>query len=69
MGYGENNRNIRTAELVELSCDLPIIIEIVDTEEYIEKFLPYLDELIKKGMMTIENIEVKKYGNKLLNHE
>ena len=69
MGYGENNRSIRTAELVELSCDLPIIIEIVDTEEYIEIFLPYLDDLINKGMVTIENIEVKKYGKKLPNHE
>ncbi len=56
-------------ELVELSCDLPIIIEIVDTEEYIENFLPYLDDLINKGMVTIENIEVKKYGKNLPNHE
>lgn len=69
MGYGENNRKIRTTGLVELSCDLPIIIEIVDSEEYIDKFLPYLDDLIQKGMITIDNVEIIKYGNKLPNHE
>lgn len=69
MGYGENNRRIRTANLVELSCDLPIVIEIVDSEEYIEKLLPYLDELIQKGMITIDNVEIIKYGKKLPDHE
>ena len=69
MGYGENNRRIRTASIVDLSCDLPIIIEIVDSEEYINKFLPYLDALIQKGMMTIDDVEIVNYGNKLPDHE
>ena len=62
MGYGENNRQIRSARLVELSSDLPIVVEIVDSAAYIEKFLPYLDTLIKKGMITIDDVEIIKYG-------
>lgn len=69
MGYGENNRNIRTAHLIELSCDLPIVIEIIDSEAYIEKFMPYLDTLVTKGMITIDDVEVIKYGNRLPGHE
>jgi len=69
MGYGENNRNIRTAHLVELSCDLPIVIEIIDSDEYIDKFMPHLDTLVQKGMITIDSVEVIKYGNKLPGHE
>ena len=69
MGYGENNRQIRSARLVELSSDLPIVVEIVDSAAYIEKFLPYLDTLIKKGMITIDDVEIIKYGNKLPDHE
>jgi PII-like signaling protein len=63
MGYGANNR-IHTATIVDLSSDLPILIEIIDSEEYIKKLLPYLDEMLKGGMITIDDIEVIKYGSK-----
>lgn len=61
MGYGANSR-IHTAKLVALSCDLPVLIEIVDSEEYIAKILPYLDEVIQEGLVTIDDIEIIKYG-------
>jgi PII-like signaling protein len=61
MGYGANSR-IHTAKIVDLSIDLPILIEIVDSEEYIAKILPFLDEVVQEGMVTIDDIEVIKYA-------
>jgi len=63
MGYGANSR-IHTAKIVDLSSDLPILIEIIDSEEYIAKLLPFLDEMVQEGMVTIDDIEIIKYGNK-----
>lgn len=61
MGFGAHSR-IHTASIVALSSDLPMLVEIVDSEEYINKLLPYLDEMLEEGMMTIDDIEVIKYG-------
>lgn len=63
MGYGANSR-IHSARIVDLSSDLPVLIEIVDSQEYIDKFMPYLDEIVTEGMVTIDDIEVIRYGNK-----
>ena len=63
MGYGANSR-IHTASIVDLSSDLPVLVEIIDSEEYINKLLPYLDEMMEEGMVTIDDIEVIKYGKK-----
>jgi len=63
MGYGANSR-IHTATIVDLSSDLPMLVEIIDSEEYINKLLPYLDEILKEGLVTIDDIEVIKYGHK-----
>jgi len=63
MGYGANSR-IHTARIVDLSSDLPILIEIVDSQEYIAKLMPYLDEMVQEGLVTIDDIEIIKYGNK-----
>ena len=63
MGYGANSR-IHTASLIDLSADLPIMIEIIDSAEYIEKFLPYLDLMVKEGLVTVDDIQVIKYGKK-----
>lgn len=65
MGYGANSR-IHTARIVGLSSDLPILIEIIDSEEYIARLLPYLDEMVSEGMVTMDDIEVIKYGNKAI---
>ena len=63
MGYGANSR-IHTAKLIDLSSDLPLMVEIIDSEEYINKFVPYLDEIVQEGMVTIDDVEVIKYGKK-----
>lgn len=63
MGYGADKR-MHTAKLVELSDNLPIIIEIIDVEENINKLRPYLDEVISKGFITLEKIHVVKYRHK-----
>lgn len=63
MGYGADKR-IHTASIVDLSSDLPILVEIIDSEEYIAKLLPYLDEMLEKGLVTLDDVEVIKYGNK-----
>lgn len=63
MGYGANSR-IHTANIVDLSSDLPILVELIDSEEYIAKILTFLDEVVQEGMVTIDDIEVIKYGHK-----
>lgn len=63
IGYGADKR-IHTASIVDLSSDLPILIEIIDSDEYIAKLMPFLDEVLEKGLVTIDDIEVIKYGKK-----
>jgi uncharacterized protein len=60
MGFGKHSI-LHTAKILRLSEDLPMIIEIVDSLEKIEKFLPVLDELIKDGLVTIEKVRVIHY--------
>lgn len=60
MGFGKNS-HLRTSKLLELSTDLPIIIEIVDTEQRIRDFMPVVDEMVKEGLVTLERVEVIKY--------
>lgn len=60
MGFGASSR-IHSTKLLTLSDDLPIVIEIVDTEEKIELLLPFLHEVVKEGMITQEKVNVVKY--------
>ena len=60
MGFGANSR-LHTAKILRLSEDLPIIIEIVDTEPQIQRLLPLLDEMVKEGLVTLENVQVIRY--------
>ncbi len=60
MGFGATSR-VHTAKILRLSEDLPVVIEIVDTEENIERILPFLDETVKEGLITLEKIRVIKY--------
>lgn len=60
MGYGASSR-IHSIKLLRLSEDLPVMIEIVDSENNINKILPFLDETVKEGLITIENVNVVKY--------
>ncbi len=59
-GFGAHSR-LHTSKVLRLSGDLPIVIEIVDTEEKIEAFLPIIDNAIPEGLATIEKVEVHFY--------
>jgi PII-like signaling protein len=60
LGFGRHSR-IHTAKLLELSTDLPVVVEIVDSEERINSFLPVVDELVTEGLVTLEAVRVLKY--------
>lgn len=59
-GFGAHSR-LHTAKILRLSDDLPIIIEIVDTLEKIEAFIPLIDEAIKEGLATLERVQIRFY--------
>lgn len=59
-GFGAHSR-LHTAKILRLSVDLPIIIEIVDTEEKIEAFLPVIDGAIPEGLATLEKVRIRFY--------
>ena len=60
IGFGARSR-IHTSKILRLSEDLPMVVEIVDTEEKIESFLPELDALIGEGLVTLEKVRVISY--------
>ena len=60
MGFGAASR-IHTAKILRLSMDLPIVIEIVDTDEKVQALLPFLDESMGGGLVTLEKIKVIHY--------
>jgi PII-like signaling protein len=60
MGFGRHSV-LHTAKVLRLSEDLPIIVEIVDSLEKIEAFLPTLDEMIRDGLVTLERVRVVHY--------
>lgn len=62
VGFGHSTR-IHTTKILRLSQDLPIIVEIVDSKEKIDTFLPVLDSMMKSsGLVTIEKVQVLQYG-------
>jgi PII-like signaling protein len=60
MGFGRKS-HMHTARLLRLSEDLPIVIEIIDSEEKIDLFVPKLDEMVQDGLITIEKAHVVMY--------
>lgn len=62
-GFGAHSR-LHTAKILRLSSELPIVVEIVDTEEKIEAFLPLIDDAIIEGLATIEKVEVLLYRSR-----
>lgn len=60
MGYGANSR-LHTSKILRLSEDMPVIIEIVDTEDKISEILPFLDEHVTEGLITMEKIQIIRY--------
>src|SRR5262249_32115197 len=60
MGFGAHSR-LHTSKILQLSEDLPIVIEIVDTQEKIALLLPYIDQMVQEGMVTLEKLQVRMY--------
>ena len=62
LGYGQSSR-LHTAKILRLSEDLPIVIEIVDSEDNIKAFVPVLEQMITSGLITLEKVQVLRYGS------
>lgn len=62
MSFGKSS-TLHTAKVLRLSEDLPIVIEIVDTQEKIDAFLPVLDSMMGSGLVTLERVQVLQYGD------
>jgi PII-like signaling protein len=60
-GFGARSV-LHTAHVLRLSEDLPVVIEVVDTDEHIERLLPILDEMVPEGLVTLEKVRVIKYA-------
>src|SRR6186997_2023998 len=60
MGFGKSSR-LHTAKILRLSMDLPMVVEIVDSEEKVNAFLPVLDEMMGGGLVTLERAKVIRY--------
>lgn len=60
MGYGADS-HMHTAKVLRLSEDLPMVLEMVDTEENLQKIIPFLDEVVQEGLITLEKVKVIKY--------
>ncbi|MFZ5434122.1 MAG: DUF190 domain-containing protein [Calditrichota bacterium] len=59
-GFGAHSR-VHTAKILRLSADLPIVVEIVDTREKIEAFLPVIDQAVPEGLATLEKVQIRFY--------
>ncbi|HMD66372.1 MAG TPA: DUF190 domain-containing protein [Stellaceae bacterium] len=62
MGFGHSSR-LHTAKILRLSEDLPVVVEIIDNEQKITAFLPLLDEMVKGGLVSIEEVRIVRYGS------
>ena len=62
IGFGHSSR-IHTTKILRLSQDLPVVVEIVDSQEKIDTFLPVLDGMMSSGLITMERAEVLQYGS------
>ncbi|HHD12141.1 MAG TPA: DUF190 domain-containing protein [Deltaproteobacteria bacterium] len=60
MGFGAHSR-VHTSKILRMSEDMPVIIEIVDREEKLAELMPFLDEVVKEGLITMEKVRVIKY--------
>jgi uncharacterized protein len=65
VGFGHSTR-IHTTKILRLSEDLPLVVEIVDSQEKIDRFLPVLDQMMTSGLVTIEKVQVLQYGAEMV---
>jgi len=61
VGFGQSSI-LHTTKILRLSQDLPVVVEIVDSQEKIDAFLPVLDRMMTSGLVTIEKVQVLQYG-------
>ena len=60
MGFGAHSR-LHTTKVLQLSEDLPIIVEIVDAKEKIDSLMPHIDQMVQECLVTLERVQVIKY--------
>ena len=63
MGFGKSS-HLHTAKILRLSTDLPMIIEVVDSEDKVDAFLPVLDQMMGGGLVTLEKAKVIRYQDR-----
>ena len=61
MGFGHSS-HLHTSKILRLSDDMPLVIEIVDSEDKINAFLPVLETMMSSGLVTLQNVQVLRYG-------
>jgi uncharacterized protein len=61
VGFG-HSCHIHTTKILRLPRDLPVVVEIVDSQDKIDTFLPMLDEMMSSGLITIEKVKILQYG-------
>jgi uncharacterized protein len=64
-GFGQEKR-LHTARILDLSLSLPIVVEVIDIPERIEKAIPILEEMVNEGLITVSDVNVIKYGTEKL---
>jgi PII-like signaling protein len=62
MGFGHSSQ-VHTAKILRLSENLPVVVEIIDTKEQIDSFLPMLDEMMTGGLVSLEEVRILRYGS------
>ncbi|WP_050421058.1 DUF190 domain-containing protein [Bradyrhizobium tropiciagri] len=65
IGYGHSTR-LHTNKILRLSQDLPLVVEIVDSQSKIDTFLPVLDRMMTSGLVTLEKVQVLQYGSEMM---
>lgn len=63
LGFGRSS-HLHTAKILRLSEDLPMVVELVDSQEKIDAFLPVLDAMMGSGLITVEKVQVLQYGGR-----
>jgi PII-like signaling protein len=63
VGFGHSSR-IHTTKILRLSQDLPVVVEIIDSQEKIDAFLQVLDKMMTSGLITLERVQVLQYGQR-----
>jgi uncharacterized protein len=67
-GFGQEKR-LHTTRILDLSLSLPIIVEVIDIPERIEKAIPVIEEMVNEGLIMVTDVHVVKYGKEQLNGE